>query len=302
MKHITVLLEESIEQLNIKPNGIYVDGTLGGAGHSELILKNLSSQGHLYSFDQDIYAINTATKKLEDYDNVTIIHDNFANVKKRLLDLGVTKVDGLLLDLGMSSFQIDDESRGFTYLKDAKLDMRMNQDQKLTAEEIVNTYSKDELAEIFFKYGDEENGFKIANRIISARPLQTTGQLVDICDRVNFKRKGHSAKKVFQALRIAVNDELRVLETLLEDSLDFLNDEGRLVIITFHSLEDRIVKHFFKRNSTLDVPKNMPLINIEQPILELVTRKPIYPSDVEMIDNSRSKSAKLRVAKKRDAN
>lgn len=302
MKHITVLLEESIEQLNIKPNGIYVDGTLGGAGHSELILKNLSSQGHLYSFDQDTYAINTATKKLEDYDNVTIIHDNFANVKKRLLDLGVTKVDGLLLDLGMSSFQIDDESRGFTYLKDAKLDMRMNQDQKLTAEEIVNTYSKDELAEIFFKYGDEENGFKIANRIISARPLQTTGQLVDICDRVNFKRKGHSAKKVFQALRIAVNDELRVLETLLEDSLDFLNDEGRLVIITFHSLEDRIVKHFFKRNSTLDVPKNMPLINIEQPILELVTRKPIYPSDVEMIDNSRSKSAKLRVAKKRDAN
>ena len=302
MKHITVLLNESIEQLNIKPNGIYVDGTLGGAGHSELILNNLSDEGHLYAFDQDTYAINTATKKLESYNNVTIIHDNFANVKKRLLDLGVTKVDGLLLDLGMSSFQIDDESRGFTYLKDARLDMRMNQEQTLTAEEIVNTYSKEDLSEIFFKYGDEENGFKIANRIISARPLHTTGELVDICDRVNFKRKGHSSKKVFQALRIAVNDELRVLETLLEDSLDFLNDDGRLVIITFHSLEDRIVKHFFKKHSTLDVPKNMPLINIEQPILELVTRKPIYPSDVEMTDNSRSKSAKLRVAKKRDAN
>lgn len=297
MKHITVLLNESIEQLDIKPDGIYVDGTLGGAGHSKLILSKLES-GHLYAFDQDTYAINRAAEVLSEYDNKTIIHDNFKNVKKRLNELGVNKIDGLLLDLGMSSFQIDDEERGFTYLKDANLDMRMNQNQELTAETIVNTYSKDELAEIFFKYGDEENGFKIANRIISARPLTKTSELVEICDRVNYKRKGHSSKKVFQALRIAVNDELRVLENLLDDSLELLNDGGRIVIITFHSLEDRIVKHFFKEHSSLNVPKNMPLINIPKPALELVTRKPIYPSNDELEDNSRSKSAKLRVAKK----
>lgn len=297
MKHVTVLLNEAIEYLNIKKDGIYVDGTLGGAGHSELILKNLS-EGHLYAFDQDLYAIDVASKKLALYPNKTIIHDNFANMKKRLNELGISKVDGILLDLGMSSFQIDDESRGFTYLKDAKLDMRMNQESDLTAEEMVNTYDKDELAKIFFKYGDEENSYKIVNEIIRRRPLKTTSDLVAICDKINYKRKGHSSKKVFQALRIAVNNEIGVLEQLLNDSVDLLNDQGRIVIITFHSLEDRIVKHFFKEKSELKVPKNLPLINIPKMDLEIVTKKPIYPSEEELENNSRSKSAKMRVAKK----
>ncbi|VEU80893.1 16S rRNA (cytosine(1402)-N(4))-methyltransferase RsmH [Haploplasma axanthum] len=300
MKHVTVLLNEAIEYLNIKKDGIYVDGTLGGAGHSELILKNLSA-GHLYAFDQDLYAIDVASKKLESYSNKTIIHDNFANMKKRLNELGISKVDGILLDLGMSSFQIDDESRGFTYLKDAKLDMRMNQESSLTAEEMVNTYDKDELAKIFFKYGDEENSYKIVNEIIRRRPLKTTSDLVAICDKINFKRKGHSSKKVFQALRIAVNNEIGVLEQLLNDSVELLNDQGRIVIITFHSLEDRIVKHFFKEKSEINVPKNLPLINIPKMDLEIVTKKPVYPSDEELENNSRSKSAKMRVAKKIDA-
>lgn len=297
MKHETVLLNESIEYLNIKPNGIYVDGTLGGGGHSELILKNLIN-GHLFAFDQDEYAIKRASKRLENYSNKTIIHSNFSNIKEELLKRDIKKVDGILLDLGMSSFQIDDESRGFTYLKDTDLDMRMNTNQTLTAKEILNTYSKEELSTIFFKYGDEENSFKITNEIIKNRPLNTTFDLVKICDKVNYKRKGHSAKKVFQALRIAVNDELKVLELLLQQSLELLNPEGRLVIITFHSLEDRIVKHFYKDNSSIDVPKNIPIIDLPKAPLKLITRKPILPSKEELENNSRSKSAKLRVAQK----
>lgn len=297
MKHETVLLEESIENLNIKPEGIYVDGTLGGGGHSELILKNLKS-GHLFAFDQDEYAIKKASLRLENFNNKTIIHSNFTNIKKELLKHNITKVDGILLDLGMSSFQIDDETRGFTYLKDTDLDMRMDVKQTLTAKEILNTYSKDDLATILFKYGDEENGFKIANAIIKNRPLNTTFDLVNICDKINYKRKGHSSKKVFQALRIAVNDELKVLESLLEQSLELLNPEGRLVIITFHSLEDRIVKHFYKENSTINIPKNLPMIDLPVPPLNLINRKPILPSEEELEQNSRSRSAKLRVAQK----
>lgn len=297
MKHVTVLLNEAINELNIKDNGIYVDGTLGGAGHSSLILENLA-KGHLYAFDQDLYAINVANEKLSKYSNKTIIHSNFAKLKNELNSRGVTKIDGILLDLGMSSFQIDDEERGFSYLKDAKLDMRMNQEQEKTAEYIVNNYTKDELVKIFFTYGDEENSFKIVNQIIKNRPITNTLELVEICDRINYKRKGHSAKKVFQALRIEVNDEMKVLEKVLEDSLELLNEGGRMVIITFHSLEDRIVKHFFKENSFINVPKNLPLINVPLPKLNLVTRKPIYPTDEEMNENSRSKSAKMRVAEK----
>lgn len=297
MRHDTVLLEEAIEYLNIKENGIYVDGTLGGAGHSKLILENLKN-GHLYAFDQDLYAIGVASKKLKSYSNKTIIHDNFANIKMQLTKHNVTKIDGILLDLGMSSFQIDDESRGFTYLKDTDLDMRMNQTQEIKASDILNTYSKDELANIFFKYGDEENGFKIANEIIKRRPLYKTFELVDICDKINYKRKGHSAKKVFQALRIEVNQELRVLETLLEESLDLLNPGGRIVIITFHSLEDRIVKHFYKDQSEHKVPKGLPIINLPLMPLKIITRKPIYPTKIEMDENPRSKSAKLRVAER----
>lgn len=297
MKHITVLLNEAIEQLNIKEDGIYVDATLGGAGHSIEILKKLTT-GHLYAFDQDLYAINTANEKLKQYKNKTIIHSNFANLKSELEKLNVKKIDGILFDLGMSSFQIDDESRGFSYLKDAKLDMRMNQNQTKTAEEIVNTYSKDQLAEIFFKYGDEENGFKIANEIIRRRPIKNTLELVDICDKINRNRKGHSAKKVFQALRIEVNNEMIVLEKVLDDLIPMLNEKARIVAITFHSLEDRIIKHFFKIHSSLNVPKKLPLINIPKPPLKLITRKPIYPSKEELLENSRSRSAKMRVAEK----
>lgn len=297
MKHITVLLNESIEKLNIKEDGIYVDATLGGAGHSELILKKIP-KGHLYAFDQDIYAINKASKKLSNYNNKTIIHSNFLNLKKELNNRGVTKIDGILLDLGMSSFQIDDETRGFTYLKDTELDMRMDQTQSLTAKEVVNTYDKQELANVLYHYGDEENSFKIADEIIKNRPLETTFDLVNICDKVNYQRKGHSAKKVFQALRIEVNDELKVLEEVLKQSLELLNEEGRIAVITFHSLEDRIVKHFFKKYSTLNTPKNIIIFDDKKPPLSLVNRRPILPSKEELEFNSRSRSAKLRVAKK----
>lgn len=299
MKHESVLLNESIENLNIKEDGIYVDATLGGGGHSYEILKK-TPKGHLYAFDQDLYAIERASLKLEEFNNKTIIHSNFKNLKSELKKRGIDKIDGILLDLGMSSFQIDDESRGFTYLKDTKLDMRMDITKELTAETILNTYSKDELADIFYKYGDEENSYIIAHEVIKNRPLKTTFDLVNICDKVNFKRKGHSSKKVFQALRIAVNNELGVLEALLEDVISILNKKGRIVIITFHSLEDRIVKHFFKEKATNKTPKNMPiLVDGLEAELKLITKKPILPTEEELKHNSRSRSAKLRVAEKK---
>jgi len=297
MKHVTVLLKEAIEHLNIKKDGIYVDGTLGGAGHSKMILEHLE-KGFLYAFDQDDYAIEFAKNVLKDFSNYKIIKSNFRYLKQKLNAEGITKIDGLLLDLGMSSFQIDDPTRGFTYLKDAKLDMRMDQSQSLTAEEIVNTYDKEELAKLFYIYGEEKNSYKIAQRIIDQRPLKSTGDLVKITDQVNYKEKGHSAKKVFQALRIAVNHELGVLEEVLSQAVDMLNPGGRLVVITFHSLEDRIVKHFFKNESTNNLPKNLPVMMDDKVKLKIVTRKPIYPSDEEMAANSRSKSAKLRVAER----
>ena len=297
MEHVTVLLNEAIEYLNIKKNGIYVDGTLGGAGHSKKILEHLEN-GFLYAFDQDDYAIKYAETVLHGFDNYTIIKSNFRHLKSRLNHEGVTKIDGLLLDLGMSSFQIDDPTRGFTYLKDAKLDMRMDQSQILTAEEIVNTYDKDELAKIFYIYGEEKNSYKIAQRIIDQRPLKTTSDLVKITDQVNYKEKGHSAKRVFQALRIAVNHELGVLEEVLTQAVEMLNPGGRIVIITFHSLEDRIVKHFFKLESTSQLPKNLPVLMDDHVKLKLITKKPIYPSDEEIQENSRSKSAKMRVAER----
>lgn len=297
MKHETVLKEEAISNLNIKPDGIYVDGTLGGAGHSKRILEHLTD-GFLYAFDQDEFAINYAKEVLKPFHQYQLIKSNFKYLKEKLHQEGVTKIDGILLDLGLSSFQIDDEKRGFTYLKDTKLDMRMNQDQELTAETIVNTYSLDELAKIFFVYGEEKNSYQIARKIIANRPLHTTMDLVKITDQVNYKEKGHSAKRVFQALRIAVNDELRVLEDVLKDATDLLHVDGRLVVITFHSLEDRMVKHYFKEKSTIFVPKNLPVQNLESADFEIVTRKPIYPSEEEMTRNPRSKSAKLRTLKR----
>jgi 16S rRNA (cytosine1402-N4)-methyltransferase len=298
MKHETVLKEEAIQYLNIKPNGVYVDGTLGGAGHSKRILEELKG-GFLYAFDQDDFAIDYAKNILTDFSNFKIIKENFRNMKNELKKFGVEKIDGLLLDLGLSSFQIDDESRGFTYLKDTVLDMRMNQSQEISAKDIVNTYSQEELANIFFKYGEEKNGFKIARKIIQKRPLLSTMELVGICDQVNYKEKGHSAKRVFQALRIAVNDELRVLEEVLNDAVDMLNPDGRLVIITFHSLEDRIVKHFFKDESSSDLLRKLPVVDIDTSLTEILTKKPVYPTDEEYSRNPRSKSAKLRALRRR---
>lgn len=297
MKHITVLLNEAVEGLNIKPNGIYVDATLGGAGHSEAILKKLST-GHLFAFDQDDYAIMRANERLKEYPNKTIIHSNFSNMKEKLSELGIHHVDGILFDLGLSSFQIDDESRGFSYLKDHKLDMRMDLSQPISAYEIVNEYSKEELARIFRVYGDEKNAWKIALEIEKRRPIHTTLELVQITDKINKDVKGHSAKRVFQALRIAVNNELEVLENALKQALELLNPLGRLSIITFHSLEDRIVKHFYKHNSEYQLPKNIDVRNFPKPPLKIINRKAITPSLEELNENPRSHSAQLRIAEK----
>lgn len=297
MKHISVLLNESIDGLNIKPKGIYVDATLGGAGHSKEIIKRLEG-GFLYAFDQDDFAINYATDILKEYNNYHLIKSNFRYLQSELDKLGVTKIDGILFDLGLSSFQIDDRKRGFSYLDDYNLDMRMDQDKNITAKDILNTYSLDELVKIFRDYGEEKNAYQIAKRIVERRPLHKTSDLVSITDEVNYKVKGHSAKRVFQALRIEVNEELDVLKEALDQLIDLLNTGGRIVIITFHSLEDRIVKHFFKENSEVKIIKGLPIEVEDKPPLKLINRKPILPSKEEMESNSRSRSAKLRIAEK----
>ncbi len=297
MKHISVLLNESIDGLNIKPKGIYVDATLGGAGHSKEIIKRLEG-GFLYAFDQDDFAINYATDILKEYNNYHLIKSNFRYLQSELDKLGVTKIDGILFDLGLSSFQIDDRERGFSYLDDYNLDMRMDQDKNITAKDILNTYSLDELVKIFRDYGEEKNAYQIAKRIVERRPLHKTSDLVSITDEVNYKVKGHSAKRVFQALRIEVNEELDVLKEALDQLIDLLNSGGRIVIITFHSLEDRIVKHFFKENSEVKIIKGLPIEVEDKPPLKLINRKPILPSKEEMESNSRSRSAKLRIAEK----
>lgn len=297
MEHKTVLLNEAIKYLNIDKDKIYVDATLGGAGHSKEIIK-LLDKGFLFCFDQDDYAINYAAEVLKNKSNYEIIKANFKNIKEELEDRGIKKVDGILFDLGMSSFQIDDIERGFSYMHDTTLDMRMNQNSSLTAEEIVNTYSADEIAKILYVYGEEKNSYKIANEIIKNRPLKTTFDLVEITDKINRKEKGHSAKKTFQALRIYVNDEMNVLEEAIQKASTLINKGGRIVIITFHSLEDRLVKHFFKKLSTVDIPKNLPIQGDIKGEFDLITRKPIYPSEEEQRNNTRSRSAKLRVIEK----
>lgn len=305
MKHISVLLNECILGLNIKEDGIYVDATLGGGGHSSEILKRLTT-GHLYSFDQDDFAINKANERLSAISSsYTIIRANFVNLKEELNKLGVEKIDGIIYDLGVSSFQFDDPKRGFSYKYDAMLDMRMDQNSDLTAHYIVNNYSAQELGVIFSKYGEDPFAFKIANKIVSARavkPINTTLELVDVIKSALpqkvLNKKGHPAKQVFQALRIAVNDELQVFEKSLLQAIDMLNIGGRAVVITFHSLEDRICKHTFKEYSEIKVPKNLPIVITELAPLKLITKSPILPSEEELENNNRSHSAKLRIAEK----
>ena len=305
MKHVTVLLEEGVNGLNIKEDGIYVDATLGGGGHSSYILSKLTT-GHLYSFDQDDFAINKAKDRLSAIgDNFTIIKSNFVNLKAELNKLGVEKIDGIIYDLGVSSFQFDDPERGFSYRYDAYLDMRMDQSSPLTAHDIVNTYSVNELATIFTKYGEDPFSYKIAQTICKVRdtkPINTTFELVDVIKSALpqkiLNKKGHPAKQVFQALRIAVNDELQVFEKSLLQAIDMCNIGGRIAVITFHSLEDRICKHTFKEYSEIKIPKGLPIVITELAPLKLITRNPILPSDEELENNNRAHSAKLRVAEK----
>lgn len=302
--HVTVLLNEAVEGLNVKSDGIYVDCTLGGAGHSSLILKQLTT-GHLYCFDQDENAIQAARQRLETIGNqFTIIQSNFKNIKAELNQRGVEHVDGILFDLGVSSPQFDNAERGFSYNYDARLDMRMDQSSSLDAHEIVNHYSYEQLVEILYKYADEKFAKQIARRIEKEReiqPIDTTFQLVEIVKSAipaYARRKGgHPAKRTFQALRIAVNDELNVFDIALKDALDLLNINGRIAVITFHSLEDKICKYTFNEVSKLkDVPKGLPVIPEKmQPKFKLINKKPIIATEEELNENHRSHSAKLRV-------
>lgn len=310
-QHETVLLEEAAEGLNIKPNGIYVDCTLGGAGHSLRILEELNEEGHLYAFDQDDFAIEQAKITLKhgiEKGQVTLVEDNFRNLTENLAKLGVEKVDGVLYDLGVSSPQLDDGDRGFSYNYDADLDMRMNQDQPLTAYDIVNKWEYNDLVRILFQYGEEKFSKQIARRIEQHRevkPIETTFELVDIIKEAipapARRTGGHPAKRTFQAIRIAVNDELNAVSESIEQAIKLINVDGRISIITFHSLEDRIVKQLFKEYSTVEEPpKNLPILpsEIKKAPLKLVNRKVILPSQEEVERNKRSRSAKLRIAEK----
>lgn len=303
------MLHETIDMLDVKPDGIYVDATLGGAGHSEYLLSKLSEKGHLYAFDQDQNAIDNAQKRLAPYIEkgmVTFIKDNFRHLKERLHDLGVTEIDGICYDLGVSSPQLDQRERGFSYKKDAPLDMRMNQEANLTAYEVVNHYVYHELVRIFFKYGEDKFSKQIARKIEQVReqkPIETTTELAEIIKSAKpakeLKKKGHPAKQIFQAIRIEVNDELGAADESIQQAMDMLALDGRISVITFHSLEDRLTKQLFKEASTVEVPKGLPFIPDDlKPKMELVSRKPILPSKEELEANNRSHSAKLRVARK----
>ncbi|KGR84011.1 16S rRNA (cytosine(1402)-N(4))-methyltransferase RsmH [Lysinibacillus odysseyi] len=306
--HTTVLLKETVDGLNIRPDGIYVDCTLGGAGHSEYLVKQLSSKGRLICFDQDTVAIENAKVRLADYlDRVTFVHSNFRYIKEELQKLDIEHVDGILYDLGVSSPQLDTPERGFSYHHDAPLDMRMDQTAELTAFRVVNEWPYEDLVRIFFRYGEEKFSKQVARKIEEARkkaPIETTGQLVELIKEgipAAARRKGgHPAKRIFQAIRIAVNDELGAAEDSLVDAIDLLKVGGRISVITFHSLEDRLCKTLFKEASSIpELPPGLPIIPEEmKPILKLITRKPILPSDEELQENNRSRSAKLRIAEK----
>ncbi|WP_409305325.1 16S rRNA (cytosine(1402)-N(4))-methyltransferase RsmH [Peribacillus sp. SCS-155] len=307
-QHTTVLLKETVDGLNIKPDGIYVDCTLGGAGHSEYLLSKLSEEGRLYAFDQDVTAIRHAEEKLSKYGNrVTLIQNNFKHIKEELEIRGIHKVDGILYDLGVSSPQLDTPERGFSYQHDAPLDMRMDQDAGISAFDVVNNWSFQELTKIFYQYGEEKFSKQIARKIEAARekkPIETTYELVELIKEgipaPARRTGGHPAKRVFQAIRIAVNDELGVFEDSLHQAISLLNPEGRISVITFHSLEDRMCKTVFKKYSDLpNLPPGLPVIPDEfKPTLKLITRKPIVASEEELEGNNRSRSAKLRIAEK----
>ena len=309
-KHISVLLEETIEGLNIKPDGIYVDGTLGGGGHSFHICEKLDENGRLIGIDQDEDAISAATKRLEPFkERVTIVRSNYEKMKSVLEELQIEKVDGILLDLGVSSFQLDDQTRGFTYMEEnAMLDMRMDQRQSMTAKDIVNDYSESDLFRMIRDYGEDRFAKNIAKHIVQRRqerPIETTGELVEII-RQSIPMKiqvtgGHPAKRTFQAIRIELNRELSVLEDTLDEMIELLNPGGRICVITFHSLEDRIVKTIFKRNEDpCTCPREFPVcICGKKSKGKVISRKPILPSEEEMNQNTRAKSAKLRIFERR---
>ena len=303
-KHKSVLLEETIEGLNIKPDGIYVDGTLGGAGHACEVCKKLSAKGRFIGIDQDQDAIIAASERLAPFKQATVIRSNYCYMVPELAARGINKVDGILLDLGVSSYQLDNEERGFTYRVDAPLDMRMDQRQTQTASDIVNGYEEKELYRIIRDYGEDKFAKNIAKHIVAARqvkPITTTGELTEIIrESIPMKmqvKSGHPAKRTFQAIRIELNRELDVLRDSLDGMIDILDDGGRLCIITFHSLEDRIVKTIFRKNENpCTCPSDFPAcVCGKKSKGKVITRKPILPGETEMEENPRSKSAKLRI-------
>lgn len=303
-KHVSVLLNECIEALDIKEDGIYVDGTLGGAGHSSEIVKNLSENGMLIGIDQDTDALKAAKERLKDYNNVTFVHSNFYNIGDILKDLDIEGVDGILMDLGVSSYQLDNGERGFSYMQDAPLDMRMNRENSLSAYEVINSYSEEDLFKIIKDYGEEKFAKRIANFIVNRRKeknIESTLELVDIIKAAipaKARREGpHPAKRTFQAIRIEVNRELDIIERTIRDGVEKLNVGGRMAIITFHSLEDRIVKTVYKDLANpCTCPSSFPIcVCNKKPSVKLITRKPIEATEEELEYNPRSRSAKLRV-------
>lgn len=306
--HVTVLLKETVDGLNLKPDGVYVDCTLGGAGHSSYLLSQLSKEGRLIAFDQDDEAIAHAKEILSTYEGqYTIVKSNFRFLKEKLAEIGITEVDGVLFDLGVSSPQIDTPQRGFSYHHDAPLDMRMDQTATLTAYDVVNHWPYEKLVRIFFQYGEEKFSKQIARKIEAKReehPIETTGELVDIIKEgipaAARRTGGHPAKRIFQAIRIAVNDELQAFEEAIESAIEVTKTGGRISVITFHSLEDRICKNVFRQHSKgPDLPPGLPIIPDEyKPKLKLITRKPILPSEGELEENNRARSSKLRIAEK----
>ena len=305
-EHKPVLLQECIEGLQIKPNGIYVDGTMGGAGHSIEIVKRLSNDGTLIGIDRDEEALKASKERLAEYKNVTYVHDNHDNIKEILQKLGINQVDGILLDLGVSSYQLDERNRGFSYLGENELDMRMDKSQELTAKRVVNYYSEKELANIIYEYGEERFSRQIAKNICNYRKektINTTKELVDIIEKSIPKSKqndGHPAKRTFQAIRIEVNNEIKPLYNTVKDCIDCLKPQGRLCIITFHSLEDRAVKNaYIEAKGKCTCPPDLPYCVCGAKTLgKIITKKPIIATEEEQEENSRSKSAKLRIFEK----